>query len=94
MKKWPTELGRPDSEYISGNDYSLTFLPDITPNELKIVRTFLFELAEGEKFTIYYKEIERTLECTLVSSAISRGRNLADPNYSLHLSVKCKKPTT
>lgn len=91
MKKWPTELGQPDREYITGRRCLLSFTRKITADECKIVRTFLFELAEDEKITFYYKEIDRTLECTLSSADIDVWKDHVDPGYRLSLTIVWEK---
>lgn len=91
MKKWPTELGQPDSEYITGRRCLLSYTRKITADERKIVRTFLLELTEDEKFTIYYKEIDRTIECTLSSGRLDVWENQWESGDLLQLDIVWEK---
>lgn len=67
MKKWPEELNdvQPTEELISSTSIRLTCKTKVTVQQREILRKFLFDLGLREKFTYFYKEIDREFECTL-----------------------------
>ena len=97
MKKWPEELQnvQPTSEtFVSPERYRFYFDCEISEEQHRILRGFLFDLTENEKFLFFHEELSRELVGELGSARAREIRSNPDTNeekrFDLYMSIRAR----